>query len=204
MKTLVSLVTAGMVVAGLTVASSSEAAGRRICRGPWFLWGMIAPGVRLGEFLLGSNGVETLRNLAKPDAVELDESGTREVWKWAADERFFVHIMTSASANGEPAQDGSVDLIGFSSPGISTYKTWPSNISTGSTLEDIQKSFPDAEPVPTMPTIYDDVKKGIAFEFEKGPVRDSPCIAIMVHLPGRTQVVSQAEVEALLKKAAKR
>jgi hypothetical protein len=49
-----------------------------------------------------------------------------------------------------------------------------------------------------------DVKQGIAFEFEKEPIPESPCIAIMVHPPGQSQVATQEEVEALLKKGAKR
>lgn len=78
------------------------------------------------------------------------------------------------------------------------------NFVPASTLEDIRKSFPDAQPMANTPTIYDDVKQGIAFEFEKEPTSESPCIAIMVHLPGQSQVETQAEVEALLKKAAAR
>ncbi len=33
-------------------------------------WGLIVPGSRLGEFRLGSDGVETLKKLVKPAAVE--------------------------------------------------------------------------------------------------------------------------------------
>jgi hypothetical protein len=197
MKNLGLLVTAGLLALGLTV---EPAAGRRICRGPWQQWGMIAPGVRFGEFLLGSDGIERLKKLAKPDGLESGKSGTREVWKWADDERFFVHTVTKPSANGKSEHGVIVDLIGFSFPGQSTYKTFPSQISTGSTLEEIQKSFPDARPVATAPTVYDDVQQGIAFEFAKQPAADSPCIAIMVHLPGQTQVMTQEQVEALLKK----
>jgi hypothetical protein len=58
--------------------------------------------------------------------------------------------------------------------------------------------------VANTPTVYDDVKQGIAFEFEKEPIPESPCIAIMVHLPGQSQVATQEEVEALLEKGAKR
>ncbi len=105
--------------------------------------------------------------------------------------------------NAKPADGVTIDLIRFSYPSQSSYKTW-SNISTGSTLEEIRKSFPDAQPMVNTPTIYDDVKQGIAFEFEKEPIAESLCIAIMVHLPGQSQVATQEEVEALLKKGAKR
>lgn len=203
MKSFARAITALLIVLVLTVTGIVQAAGRRICRGPWVQWGLIVPGYRLGEFRLGSDGLETLQKLAKPDAVDTGKSETRQVWKWAEDERFFVHMITSTPVNGEADAGVTIDLIRFSYPGLSTYKT-ANEISTGSTLEQIRKSFPDAEPVSTMPTIYDDMKKGIAFEFEKAPIADSPCIAIMVHLPGRTQVANQAEVETLLKNAAKR
>jgi hypothetical protein len=52
-------------------------------------------------------------------------------------------------------------------------------ISTGSTLEQIRKAFPDAAPLVDVPNIYDDLKEGIAFEFSNEPSSDSPCIAIM-------------------------
>jgi hypothetical protein len=197
MKIVISLFTAGLIVAGVTVAGSTKAAGRRICRGPWQLWGMIAPGVRLGEFRLGSDGVERLEKLAKPDAVESGDLGTCRIWNWGENERFFVHTV-------EAGQTTTVDLVGFSYPESSTYRTSPSDISTGSTLEEIQKSFPDAMPVATAPTIYDDTKQGIAFEFENVPDANTPCIAIMVHFPGQSRTETWQQVAAILKKGAKR
>jgi len=173
MKSFARAITALLIVLVLTVTGIVQAAGRRICRGPWVQWGLIVPGYRLGEFRLGSDGLETLQKLAKPDAVDSGKSETRQVWKWAEDERFFVHMVTSTPVNGEADAGVTIDLIRFSYPGLSTYKT-ANEISTGSTLEQIRKSFPDAEPVSTMPTIYDDMKKGIAFEFEKAPIADSP------------------------------
>jgi hypothetical protein len=195
--------TALLIVSAVTATGPAEAAGRRICRGPWMQWGLIVPGSRLGGFRLGSDGIETLKKLVEPDAVESGKSQARRVWKWSDHEKLFIHTVTNDSINATPATGVTVDLIRFSYPSQSTYKT-RSNISTGSTLEDIRKNFPDAQPVAAVPTVYDDVKQGIAFEFEKEPIPESPCIAIMVHLPGQSQVATQEEVEALLKKGAKR
>jgi hypothetical protein len=203
MRNFVPAFTVLLIGSVLTVTGPTEAAGRRICRGPWVQWGLIQPGTRLGEFRLGSDGAETLKKLAKPDAVESVKSQTRRVWKWSDDETFFVHTVSNDSGHAKSGDGVTVDLIRFSYPGQSTYKT-SSNISTGSTLEDIRKSFPDAQPLANRPTVYDDVKQGIAFEFEKEPTSESPCVAIMVHLPGQSQVVTQLEVEALLKKGAAR
>lgn len=204
MRNLVPAFTATALLIGsvLTVTVPTDAAGRRICRGPWVQWGLIQPGTRLGEFRLGSD-TETLTKLAKPDAVESVKSETRRAWKWSEDETLFVHTVRNDSGDAKAGDGVTVDLIRFSYPSQSTFKTW-SNISTGSTLEEIRKSFPDAQPAATRPTVYDDVKQGIAFEFEKEPTSESPCIAIMVHLPGQSQVVTQGEVEALLKKGAAR
>jgi hypothetical protein len=201
MRNFVPAFTVLLIGSVLTVTGPGEAAGRRICRGPWVQWGLIQPGTRLGEFRLGSDGGETLKKLVKPDAVESLKSQTRRVWKWSDDERLFIHTVSNDSVDAKPADGVTIDLIRFSYPSQSTYKTW-SNISTGSTLEDIRKNFPDAQPLANAPTVYDDVKQGIAFEFEKEPTSESPCIAIMVHLPGQSQIATQVEVEALLKKAA--
>jgi len=40
--------------------------------------------------------------------------------------------------------------------------------------------------------------------FEKEPASQSPCIAITIHLPGQSRIVTQEQVEALIKTAAKR
>jgi hypothetical protein len=203
MRNFVPAFTVLLIGSVLTVTGPTEAARRRICRGPWVQWGLIQPGTRLGEFRLGSDGGETLKKLVKPDAVESVKSQTRRVWKWSDDETLFIHTVSNDSVDAKPADGVTIDLIRFSYPSQSTYKTW-SNISTGSTLEDIRKNFPDAQPLANAPTVYDDVKQGIAFEFEKEPTSESPCIAIMVHLPGQSQITTQVEVEALLKKGAAR
>jgi hypothetical protein len=201
MRNFVPAFTALLIGSVLTVTGPTEAAGRRICRGPWVQWGLIQPGTRLGEFRLGSDGEETLKKLVKPDAVESVKSQTRRVWKWSDDETLFIHTVSNDSVDAKPTDGVTIDLIRFSYPSQSSYKTW-SNISTGSTLEDIRKSFPDVQPLANTPTVYDDVKQGIAFEFEKEPTSESPCIAIMVHLPGQSQIATQVEVESLLKKGA--
>ena len=67
----------------------------------------------------------------------------------------------------------------------------------------VRAAFPDAQPVTGTPWVYDDVKQGIAFEFKKKPASKSSCIAITIHVPGQSRIVTQEQVEALLKKVAK-
>jgi hypothetical protein len=201
MKNFLAAVTAALVALALDATVPPAVAGHPICRGPWAQWGLIQPGVRFGQFRLGTDGAETLKKLTKPTAIDSGKSQTWQVWKWSEHEVLLVHTTSNGSLNPEPSPGVTIDLIRFSYPGQTTYKTW-GNISTGSTLEEIQMKFPDAQPLANAPTVYDDVKQGIAFEFEKEPAAQSPCIAIMVHLPGRSEVATQGQVEELLKKGA--
>lgn len=162
---------------------------------------VIVPGSRLGLYHLGSDGAWSLKQLGKPIAIESAKSQTRQVWNWGDQELFFVHTASNRSLGTEPADGVTIDLLRFSCPNQTGIHT-ASGISTGSTLEEVRKAFPDAQPVAKAPSVYDDVNQGIAFEFEKEPNAQSPCLAITVHLPGQSRVVTQEEVEKLLKKGA--
>jgi hypothetical protein len=160
---------------------------------------MIVPGSRLGLYHLGSDGAWSLNKLGKPVAIASAKSQTRQVWDWGDQELFFVHTVSNRSLGVEPSDGVTIDLLRFSCPSETGIRT-VNGVATGTTLEEVQKQFPDAQPVANAPGIYDDVKQGIAFEFAKEPKADSPCIAITIHSPGQSGVVTQEEVEKLLKK----
>jgi hypothetical protein len=162
---------------------------------------VIIPGSRLGLYHLGSDGAWSLKQMGKPIAIESTKSQTRQVWSWGDQELFFVHTVTNRSLGAEPADGVTIDLLRFSCPNETGIHT-VDGISTGSTLEEVRKAFPDAQSVANAATVYDDLNQGIAFEFEKEPNAQSPCIAITIHLPGQSQIVTQEQVEKLLKKGA--
>jgi len=133
--------------------------------------------------------------------MESAKSHTRQVWNWGDQELFFVHTVSNRLVGAEPSDGVTIDLMRFSCPKETGIHT-ASGIATGSTFEEIRKQFPDAQRVASAPAVYDDVKQGIAFEFETPAKAESPCIAITIHLPGQSRVVTQAEVEKLLKEGA--
>jgi hypothetical protein len=185
-------------IVALATISSETAPGRHIRdrRGEALV---IVPGSGLGLYHLGSDGASSLEQMGKPVAIESAKSETRQVWNWGDQELFFVHTVSNRSIGAEPADGVTIDLLRFSCPketGIHTLN----GISTGSTLEGVRGNFPDARPADNAPTVYDDVNQGIAFEFEKEPTAQSPCIAITIHLPGQSGIVTQEQVENLLKK----
>jgi hypothetical protein len=200
MKIFATFLTAIAVFAALGSAGPAAAGGRRICAGPPNQWMGIQPGGRIGRFHLGAGGIENLKeHTTKPYATESDQSGTYQAWKWGQDFTFFVHEVPD-TANGAGSSGLSLDLIGFTYPRDAIYRVLGTWISTGSTLEEIRKRFPGAQPVANAPTVYDDVQQGIAFEFEKEATPQSACIAIMVHLPGQSRVMTLEQVNELLKK----
>ncbi|MBV8225769.1 MAG: hypothetical protein JO232_11350, partial [Verrucomicrobia bacterium] len=76
-------------------------------------------------------------------------------------------------------------------------------IGVGRTLDEIRKNFPDAAPVDGTPTIFDDVKRGIAFEFSSAPIGHSVCIAVTVHPQGQSHIATQEQVAEVLEKGSK-
>jgi hypothetical protein len=197
MKRFRSVLTAAIAILALVTVDSPLARGRpvRDRHGAQ----VIVPGSRLGLYQLGSDGAATLKQLGKPVAIESAKSQTRRVWDWGDHELFFVHTVSNRSLGVEPADGVTIDLLRFSCP-IETGIRTANGISTGSTLEEVRKNFPNAQPAVGAPTVYDDVNQGIAFEFAKEPKAESPCIAITIHSPGQSGVVTQEKVEKLLKK----
>jgi hypothetical protein len=194
-----SVLTAAIHILALVTIGSGMAPGRPVRDRHGAL--VIVPGSRLGLYHLGSDGASSLKQMGKPEAIESAKSQTRQVWSWGDQELFYVHTVTNRSIGAEPADGVTIDLLRFSCPNETGIHT-TNGISTGSTLEEVRKNFPDAQPVGNAPAVYDDVKQGIAFEFEKEPNAQSPCIAITIHSPGPSEIVTQEQVEKLLKKGA--
>jgi hypothetical protein len=202
MKIFASIFSALVTVPALLAALTASEASGRGHDNPRQALSMV-PGDRLGIYRLSADGAETLDKMGKPAAIQAGNSETKRIFDWGDNTLLFVHTVSNRVTGAEPRTGVTIDLLRFSCPTETGVKT-ANGIHTGSTLAEVHDAFPDAQPVASAPWVYDDVKQGIAFEFEKGPAAQSPCIAITIHVPGQNQTVTQEQVEALLKKAAKR
>jgi hypothetical protein len=158
---------------------------------------LIVPGERIGQTHLGHDGAKTLQRLPKPSGVDRGMSKARLAWRSAPGHPFntlFIYTVNNGAMDTEPIDGVTIKLIRVTAEYFHT----ANGISTDSTLEKIRKAFPDAVPMADVPTIYDDLKQGIAFEFAKEPTADSVCIAIMVHPPGESNVATRAQVASVL------
>jgi hypothetical protein len=159
----------------------------------------IVPGASIAGVSLGPNGGQELKKLGKPYRVNRGMSQTRQVWERLRPEgrleTFFVHTVSNGAIDAQPADGVTIDLIRSTNARFRT----AGGIAVGSTLDQIRKSFPDIAPVEGTPTIFDDVKQGIAFEFSGAPIGHSVCIAIMVHSPGHTDIATQEQVAEVLR-----
>jgi hypothetical protein len=163
----------------------------------------IVPGSSMAGVALGPNGLQELKKLGKPYRVDRGMSQTRQVWKWSRPEgrldTFFVHTVNNGVIDAKPADGVTIDLIRST---VARFKTL-GGIGVGRTLDEIRKSFPDVAPVEGTPTIFDDVKRGIAFEFSTAPIGHSVCIAVVVHPAGQRNVATQDQVAEVLEKGSK-
>ena len=163
----------------------------------------IVPGSSMAGVDLDPNGLQELKKLGKPYRVDRGMSQTRQVWKWSRPEgrldTFFVHTVNNGVIDAKPADGVTIDLICSS---VARFKT-SGGIGVGRTLDEIRKSFPDVGPVEGTPTIFDDVKRGIAFEFSTAPIGHSVCIAVMVHPAGQRNIATQEQVAEVLEKGSK-
>jgi hypothetical protein len=178
------LLTAVISLAGSVLAATDEAS--------------IVPGVSLEGIALGPNGLNELKKLGKPDRIDRGMSQTRQVWRSLRPEgrveTIFIHTVNNGVIDAKPAHGLTIDLIRTSMARFQTV----SGVRVGSTLDQIRKSFPDIAPVEGTPTIFDDVKRGIAFEFSSSPIGHSICIAIMIHPPGKSTIATQEQVAEVL------
>jgi hypothetical protein len=162
----------------------------------------IVPGVSMAGVSLGPKGEEELKKLGKPYRNDRGMSQTRQVWKsLRADgrlETFFVHTVNNGVIDAKPVDGVTIDLIRSTTAQFRT----ADGIAVGSTLEQIRKRFPDSAPVNGTPTIFDDVKRGIAFEFSSAPINHSICIAVIVHPPGQGNIATQEQVAEVLENGA--
>ncbi|HEX6562971.1 MAG TPA: hypothetical protein VF020_01740 [Chthoniobacterales bacterium] len=163
----------------------------------------IVPGSSMAGVSLGPNGLQELKKLGKPYRVDRGMSQTRQVWKWSRPEgrldTFFVHTVNNGVIDAKPADGLTIDLIRST---VARFKT-SDGIGVGRTLDQIRKDFPDAAPIEGSPTIFDDVKRGIAFEFSSAPIGHSICIAVMVHPQGQSNIATQEQVAEVLEKGAR-
>jgi hypothetical protein len=163
----------------------------------------MVPGSSMAGVALGANGLQELKKLGKPYRVDRGMSQTRQVWKWSRPEgrldTFFVHTVNNGVIDAKPADGVTIDLIRST---VARFKT-SGGIGVGRTLDEIRKNFPDVAPVKGTPTIFDDVKRGIAFEFSSAPIGHSVCIAVMVHPPGKSNIATQDQVAEVLEKGSK-
>jgi hypothetical protein len=163
----------------------------------------IVPGSSMAGVSLGPDGLQELKKLGKPYRVDRGMSQTRQVWKWSRPEgrldTFFVHTVNNGVIDAKPADGLTIDLLRST---VARFKT-SGGIGVGKTLDQIRKDFPDAAPVEWTPTIFDDVKRGIAFEFSSAPIGHSICIAVMVHPQGQSKLATQEQVAEVLEKGSR-
>ena len=163
----------------------------------------IVPGASIAGVTLGPNGVPELKKLGKPYRVDRGMSQTRQVWKRLRPdgrlETFFIHTVNNGAIDAHPVDGVTIDLIRSTNAQFRT----AGGIAVGSTLQQIRESFPAVAPVEGTPTIFDDVKRGIAFEFSDAPAAHSICIGIMVHPPGQSNIATQEQVAEVLENGSK-
>ena len=141
----------------------------------------IIPGERIGLTKLDEN-TETLSELGKPDFSDSAMGKSWATWISKDDENNELNIY-STYKNSE-MKEKVVRQIRITS---SKFKT-PNEISTGKSLQEIQKAFPDIklvakytdEKTKNLVEIYDSETNGIAFEFTQ-----NECDAIIVHTKGK-------------------
>jgi hypothetical protein len=164
---------------------------------------LILPGSSMAGMSLGPNGLQEIKKLGKPYRIDRGMSQTRQVWKWSRPEgrldTFFIHTASNGVIDAKPADGVTIDLIRST---VARFKT-SGGIGVGSTLDQIRKSFPDVAAVDGKPTIFDDVKHGIAFEFSAAPIGHSVCIAVMVHPSGKSNIATQEQVAEVLERGAR-
>ena len=159
---------------------------------------LVAPGHRIGHTLLGSDGTRTLAALPKPYRSDVGMSQRYYVWTSPAahgePHTLFVHAVSNGALNVTPLSGLTLDTIRVTSPRYAT----KAGLHVGSTLAQIRHQFPQLRSANSDATLYDDKKRGIAFEFARRPDASTRAIAVMVHTPGKFYPVTARQVRAVL------
>ncbi|WP_296150853.1 hypothetical protein [uncultured Flavobacterium sp.] len=142
---------------------------------------VIIPGDRIGMTKLEEN-VETLSKLGKPDFSDSAMGKSWMTWVSKDDKKNELNIYSTYKDS--EMKEKVVRQIRITSPKFQT----PSEISTGKTLQEIQKEFEGIklvgkyidEKTKNLVEIYDAKTSGIAFEFTQ-----NKCVAIIVHTKGK-------------------
>jgi len=141
----------------------------------------IISGERIGLTKLEEN-VEILSELGKPD---YSDSAMGKSWAtWISKDGEKNELNIYSTYKDSEMEEKVVRQIRITSPKFET----PEGISTGKTLQDIQKAFADIklvakytdEKTKSLVEIYDSESNGIAFEFTQ-----NKCVAIIVHTKGK-------------------
>lgn len=143
-------------------------------------WAII-PGKKIGLTKLEEN-TETLSELGKPDFSDSAMGKSWATWISKDDENNELNIYSTYKDS--EMKEKVVRQIRITSPKFQT----PSEISTGKSLQEIQKTFPDIklvakytdEKTKNLVEIYDSETNGIAFEFTQ-----NECASIIVHTKGK-------------------
>lgn len=161
----------------------------------------IIAGEGIGQIRLGRFGAASLAKLPRPDADDSGMGRYRSVWlsrkPGGRTDTLYVYSVANGPRGIRPLQGASVKLIRVTSPWYHT----PDGLSTGSRFDQFIRHFPGARPRDGNQSLYDDIRRGIAFEFSGPATAGSPCVAVMVHLPGdeRVHLVTAREIDELLR-----
>ncbi len=160
---------------------------------------LVVPGHRIGHTLLGHDGAYMLAHLPEPARSDAGMSQRHFVWTSPAahgtQNTLFVHAVSNGALNVKPLSGLTFDTIRVTSPSFATQN----GLHVGSTLAQIQRLFPHLRPANSDATLYDDKKRGIAFEFARQPGANTRAIAISVHTPGQGGGTTAQQVCELLK-----
>ncbi len=157
---------------------------------------LIVPGHGIGRTPLGPNGTAFLGRLPPPAAGNDGMQQEHLVWTFktrtGALQTLYIHTVTNAALNVRPLNGVTIDEIRVTSSKFHTR----GGLRTGSTLAAVRRQFPHLRPLRWEPHLYDDARRGIAFEFA-----GTRCTAITVYPPGKSNVDvdNAATVSDLLK-----
>lgn len=138
---------------------------------------LIVPGVGVGFIKLDEDADSVMHALGKPDKGDAAMGAQLLTWYNNHDTTsHLISVYSHRNFGGKDENISHVKAIRITSPQYQTSKF----IHTGSPLDSIRKLYHAVSKIPQCGNyVYDDIKKGIAFE-----VDGSKCKAIIVHAAG--------------------